>query len=172
MAYCDWKNLAADIPRAYDHGTWECSGGNVYSAEGFRLPTEAEWEYACRAGSTTAFANGEITNLHCEDPVLDLIGWYCGNSEAEIQPVAQLVANDWGLYDMHGNVYEWCNDWTDGSDYAGGLETDPVGGSGIHRVLRSAGVTYNARICRTAARASTTPEHLNKVGFRLVRSVH
>ncbi len=116
-AYCDWLSLQQGLLRAYDHGTWQCNGGNPYAAAGYRLPTEAEWEYACRAGSGTAFANGPITQVQCDpiDPNLDEMGWYCGNTGGLpggwTRPVAQKLPNAWGLYDMHGNLYEWCNDW-------------------------------------------------------------
>ncbi len=74
----------------------------------YRLPTEAEWEYAARAGSTTAFANGGITERGCSyDANLDAMGWYYGNADGT-HPVAQKLPNAWGLYDMHGNVWEWC----------------------------------------------------------------
>ena len=79
----------------------------------YRLPTEAEWEYACRAGASTSFFNGEITKklFWRLDPCLDAIGWYFGNSEKKTHPVAEKQPNAWGLFDMHGNVCEWCQDW-------------------------------------------------------------
>jgi formylglycine-generating enzyme required for sulfatase activity len=78
----------------------------------YRLPTEAEWEYACRAGSKAALANGMLTELGCDhDPNLDKIGWYCGNAKYELRPVGLKAPNTWGLYDMHGNAWEWCEDW-------------------------------------------------------------
>ncbi|MFH2050265.1 MAG: LamG-like jellyroll fold domain-containing protein [bacterium] len=80
----------------------------------YRLPTEAEWEYACRSGSATAFANGDMktgTNNCSDNTNLDSIGWYCYNSDSKIHPVSQKESNAWGLYDMHGNVWEWCSDW-------------------------------------------------------------
>jgi formylglycine-generating enzyme required for sulfatase activity len=101
---------------------------NQRTGKTYRLPTEAEWEYACRAGSTTAFSNGAITELKCNyDPHLNAMAWYCYNSKITYSgfitrmwssnsynngthPVAQKLANEWGLYDMHGNVSEWCQD--------------------------------------------------------------
>jgi formylglycine-generating enzyme required for sulfatase activity len=171
-AYCDWLNLQQGLPRAYNHGTWQCNGGNPYTAAGYRLPTEAEWEYACRAESTTAFANGPITyptGCSPRDPNLDLLGWYCGNAGGWTQPVAQKLPNAWGLYDMHGNLYEWCNDWH--GSY-GGHVTDPVGpGAGSSRVLRG-GLWYGqALICRSASRYSYDPSYSGgDFGFRPVRS--
>ena len=138
----------------------------------YRLPTEAEWEYACRAGSTTAFANGGITQLQCRhDPNLNAVGWYCGNSGNKTHPVARKTPNAWGLYDMHGNVWEWCEDWY--GDYPTGHVTDPRGpSSGKKRVLRGGSWLDNARHCRSADRRGLDPgpqaigRHL---GFRVAR---
>lgn len=158
VAYCDWLSLQQGLPRAYDHGTWQCNGHAPYSAAGYRLPTEAEWEYACRSGSGTAFANGPITELYCNpvDPVLTQIGWYCGNADDWTHPVGGLIPNAWGLYDMHGNLFEWCNDWYD--DYAGD-ETDPVGpsGPGTFRVIRGGCWFIWAQYCRSAFRDFNFP---------------
>jgi formylglycine-generating enzyme required for sulfatase activity len=152
------------------------------SANGYRLPTEAEWEYACRAGAATAFANGAITNVACDDPVLDLIGWYCGNApDYYVQDVGGLIANAWGMYDMHGNVAEWCWDRADSppDPYEGtgtfeNPDIDPTGPtSGSNRIQR--GGTYqapryvHARYCRSAARYSQSLSSGNG-GFRIVRN--
>jgi sulfatase modifying factor 1 len=104
----------------------------VYDCEGYRLPTEAEWEYAARAGTTTAFYSGPITaqpDLECwEDANLDPVGWYCANSAGAAHPVGEKVPNAWGLFDMLGNVDEWCNDVFSGSDgYGEGPLVDPLG---------------------------------------------
>jgi formylglycine-generating enzyme required for sulfatase activity len=100
----------------------------------YRLPTEAEWEYACRAGSTP---NGNITTLQCGvDDNLNGIGWYCGNSQNLIHPVAGKKPNAWGLYDMLGNVQEWCQDWFGG--YPDDEVVDPKGPKkGSYRVMGS-----------------------------------
>jgi formylglycine-generating enzyme required for sulfatase activity len=174
-AYCDWLNLQQGLPRAYNHGTWQCNGGNPYTAAGYRLPTEAEWEYACRAESTTAFANGPITYpTGCTpiDPNLDLMGWYCGNAGNPVSwshPVAQKLPNAWGLYDMHGNLFEWCNDWW---DYYGGTVTDPAGpGAGYNRVIRGGWWNWSAEDCRSAYRSNFGPvSSYGFIGFRSVRS--
>jgi formylglycine-generating enzyme required for sulfatase activity len=95
----------------------------------YRLPTEAEWEYACRGGSTTVFCFGD------SDSALDEYAWFGGNSKESTHPVGQKKPNAWGLYDMHGNVWEWCQDWY--ADYPGKPVRDPVGpGKGSGRVCR------------------------------------
>jgi len=169
VAYCDWLSMLADLPRAYNHSTWLCNGNAPYIAQGYRLPTEAEWEYACRAGSGTAFANGEITDTDCNDPVLNEIGWYCGNADGWSQLVGQLIANDFDLYDMHGNIWEWCND-----RYAGYGEDviDPVGGSpNSSCVVRGGNWNYFAIGCRSACRLAFYPDtSYYSIGFRLAKS--
>jgi len=139
----------------------------------YRLPTEAEWEYAARAGSTSAFASGGINETECGDPNLNAMGWYCLEPGFfEIRPVAQKQANAWGVFDMHGNVYEWCNDWYGAyPDYS---ETDPIGPlSGTHRVARGGCWASYARSCRSANRANYwTPDGGGDCnGFRLVRTL-
>ncbi|MEE4354833.1 MAG: C1 family peptidase, partial [Desulfococcaceae bacterium] len=138
----------------------------------YRLPTEAEWEYAARAGSTTAFANGEITTTECTPPDsnLDAMGWYCGNADNTIHPVARKQANAWGLYDMHGNVWEWCQDWYDGGDYSPGAVTDPEGPlTGSERILRGGGWNSLTDYCRSADRYVRLPASIYYTnGFRLV----
>ena len=141
----------------------EREGGNKY-----RLPTEAEWEYACRAGSITAFANGSITKTGCgHDPNLDVMGWYCGNSGKKPHPVAQRKPNAFGLYDMHGNIWEWCQDWY--GPYPSGHVSDPTGpSSGSDRVLRGGGWHEDVEGCRSALRVGRSPaSRAGTLGFRL-----
>ncbi len=151
-------------------------GGNVVwsrDADGYRLPTEAEWEYACRAGSQEAFANGPISSIGCTplDPVLDAIGWYCGNT-SEPMPVGQKPANAWGLYDMHGGSSDWVWD-----AYLAAYENldavDPVheGSPGDSRVNRGGRWYAQARDCRSAARAGLQPGDADAgTGFRFART--
>jgi len=137
----------------------------------YRLPTEAEWEYAARAGSETAFANGVITETGCgHEPNLDQMGWYCGNSGNTTHPVAQKLPNAWGLYDMHGNVWEWCQDWY--GSYPSISVLDPQGpDSGSRRVIRGGSWDFYARYCRSADRDFNWPDDSSSfIGFRLART--
>ena len=136
----------------------------------YGLPTEAQWEYAYRAGSTTAFYNGAITEPNGNDPNLDAIGWYTYNSDSETHPVAQKTPNVWGLYDMSGNVFEWCQDWY--GSYGSAPVSDPTGPvSGSYRVFRGGSWNYYAQRCRAAYRSGSYPaRRSNYIGFRLVLS--
>ncbi|MBF0226022.1 MAG: formylglycine-generating enzyme family protein [Desulfobacterales bacterium] len=136
----------------------------------YRLPTEAEWEYSARAGTTTALPNGDITVTDCNyDSNLDKIGWYCYNSGSKTHPVAQKQANLWGLYDMHGNVWEWCSDWYD--SYPSTVVIDPTGAStGPSRVIRGGDWNDDALYCRSAYRGYDSPSpRISSIGTRLVR---
>jgi len=123
------------------------------------LPTEAQWEYACRAGTTGAYAGD-----------LDEMGWYWDNSGDEIHPVGQKKPNAWGLYDMHGNVWEWCQDWYDRDYDTESPTSDPTGpNSGSYRVTRGGSWDFDARGCRSAYRGWDTPDDRgNILGFRPV----
>jgi formylglycine-generating enzyme required for sulfatase activity len=143
---------------------------NKKGANSYRLPTEAEWEYACRAGALTSFFNGEMTALFCHrDPLLDAIGWYCGNSGRMTHPVDERKPNDWGLFGMHGNVCEWCQDWY--GAYVATPQIDPPGAAfGPGRVVRGGSWFSNSQNCRSASRFYRPPESRSDfVGFRLVR---
>ena len=130
----------------------------------YRLPTEAEWEYACRAGTTTQYSFGDNASG------LSAYAWFSANSAfpRTTHPVGKKGANGWGLYDMHGNVWEWCSDWY--GDYPSGAATDPRGPtSGSRRVYRGGGWISSARVCRSAFRYYDTPHPLlSSLGFRLV----
>jgi formylglycine-generating enzyme required for sulfatase activity len=115
-----------------------------------RLPTEAEWEYACRAGSTTEYCDGDGEGF------LYRGAWYCRNSEGKTHPVGQKRPNAWGLYDVHGNVWEWCSDWY--GEYDAASVSDPKGpSSGTHRVMRGASWGDSWPITRTAYRGMDDP---------------
>ncbi|KPA16999.1 Sulphatase-modifying factor domain protein, partial [Candidatus Magnetomorum sp. HK-1] len=137
----------------------------------YRLPTEAQWEYAARAGSTTALANGHLAETGCDmDTNLNAMGWYCGNADSKTHQVAQKQPNAWGLFDMHGNVWEWCSDWYD--SYPDISVTDPGGpSSGSSRVLRGGGRGSHAQNCRSAVRYNYSPGNRSYyIGLRLSRT--
>ena len=138
----------------------------------YRLPTEAEWEYAARAGSTTAYSFGNnIIEVSLSDFVLVSYAWYRDNSE-ETHPVGQMPPNAWGLHDMHGNVWEWVQDWY-GDDYSAGAVVDPQGPTtGDFRVLRGGSWSFDAWNCRSACRIGGEPDDDcdESIGFRLALS--
>ena len=130
-----------------------------------RLPTEAEWEYACRAGTTTAYSFGDGPEK------LDEYGWYVTNSNGQSQPVGTKLPNSWGLHDMHGNVWEWCQDWY--GDYGKSLVVDPAGpAKGTGRVLRGGSWNYPAVLCRSSIRDHYPPgSRYFCIGFRVARTL-
>ena len=150
VAFC--KKLS-DLPE-------EKKAGRVY-----RLPTEAQWEYACRAGSKTAYSFDD------EEGLLPVYGWFIRNSSQRTHTVGLLEPNAWGLYDMHGNVWEWCSDWHE--EYPKGAVSDPSGpreGSG--RVSRGGGWGLVAAFCRSASRNWYDPSFRDNRdnGFRVALS--
>ena len=134
----------------------------------YRLPTEAQWEYACRAGTTTATALGSsLSSTQANfDGRYPYNGGATGPNREKTAKVGSYPANAWGLYDMHGNVWEWCQDWFYG--YLGGSVTDPKGrASGTDRVLRGGGLGANGQSCPSAYRYSVSPDFRRYVlGFR------
>ena len=124
------------------------------------LPTEAQWEYACHAGSTGDYAGN-----------LDEMAWYNKNSGSKTHEVGLKKPNGWGLYDMHGNVWEWCSDWYDSGYYAKSPASDPTGpATGSDRVNRGGGWGSGAEYCRSAYRHSlrSPDDRGNFLGLRLV----
>jgi formylglycine-generating enzyme required for sulfatase activity len=157
-----WSSLVPKEPRCPVVGvSW---GDAVAFCEwaGMRLPTEAEWEYACRAGATTRYWSGDS-----EDD-LARVGWYDGNSEQKVHPVGELAANPFGLHDMHGGVWEWCSDWF--SADTTGSEIDPTGPpAGKVRVVRGGSVLKPAKWARCACRGEGPPSTTERdFGFRPV----
>ena len=140
------------------------------SCGGYRLPTEAEWEYAARGNTNTAFSNGILVDPRCADSGLDQIAWYCGTAAERTYPVAQKEPNPWGLSDMAGNVWEWV--WDRYGDY-GPEDTDPLGPEeGRQRVIRGGGWYSLARDCRSARRGAELPDYRSgDMGFRVARTL-
>ena len=129
-----------------------------------RLPTEAEWEYACRAGTTTLW--------HCgnSDATLQEYAWFAANASRKIHPVAQVKPNAWGLFDMHGNVWEWCGDWHDDSYYQNSPPADPLGPmiTSSYRVIRGGSWIVPASSCRSAYRlGNQSVNRSSGLGFRV-----
>lgn len=146
VAYCDWLS--------------EKQGGL------YRLPTEAEWEYAARGGkNSTGYKYSGSQSAYT-------VGWIKDNSNSKIHAVAQKKGNELGIYDMTGNVWEWCADWYDENYYANSPSSNPRGpASGAYRVIRGGGWNYSAAFSRVANRNLNTPSYrLSRNGFRVVLS--
>ena len=151
-------------------------GAKIYDCPGYRLPTDAEWEYAYRAGTKTTYYNGDNspeTRVTCreQDPIADEIGWYCQNSGLRSHEVGGKKPNAWGLYDMAGNVWEWCHD-----QYLAVIKRAQVDPWGISdspmRVVRGGSWRYFSRGMRAACRAWYKPYYRgNKHGFRPARTL-
>jgi formylglycine-generating enzyme required for sulfatase activity len=176
--------LTGDTNRPVEQVTWfdatgycdaltqrERAAGRIATNSVYRLPTEAEWEYACRAWTSTRFSYGDdpgYTNLTS-------YAWYWNNSGFMAHPVGQKLPNPWGLYDMHGNVYEWCQDWWS-LGLPGGIALDPLGpATGSYRVFRGGGwglwpdFDLGTPNCRSAFRGSLDPaQGFIFLGFRVV----
>jgi formylglycine-generating enzyme required for sulfatase activity len=170
-------NAMADTNRPVETVSWndatsycatltqrERAVGRIGTNSVYRLPTEAEWEYACRAGTSTRFSYGDDLG----DTNLSNYAWYDANSGRTTHPVGQKLPNPSGLYDMHGNVWEWCQDWY--GDYAGGSAIDPQGAApGSYRAARGGAWDGRGRYCRSACRYSVSPVRRSSyIGFRVV----
>jgi formylglycine-generating enzyme required for sulfatase activity len=157
-----WAEARDFCQRLTDH---ERNAGTLPPRSIYRLPTEAEWEYACRAGSSTAFCFGD------SETGLDDYAWYRQNSVGTSHPVGKKKPNAWGLGDMHGNVWEWCDDWY--AEYAGDAQADPKGPpTGKYRVVRGGSWEGPGEQCRSAHRYYNPPVNwLHMVGLRVVLDV-
>jgi formylglycine-generating enzyme required for sulfatase activity len=171
-------NATADLTRPVEQVTWfeatnycalitqrDRALGRISTNTVYRLPTEAEWEYACRGWTSTAFSYGGDPGYAS----LANYAWQVDNGESTTHPVGQKLPNPWGLYDMHGNVWEWCQNWGDYC-YAGGIAIDPPGPvTGATRAQRGGGWGSPASDCRSANRGNSDPTSRDATsGFRVV----
>ncbi|MFM8817754.1 MAG: SUMF1/EgtB/PvdO family nonheme iron enzyme [Phycisphaerales bacterium] len=151
--------------RPVERVTWSQAQGFLAST-GMRLPTEAEWEFACRAGTGTAFANGSDAEAAVAD-----VAWTSGSALGQTWPVGLKPGNRLGFHDMHGNVWEWVSDWYSASYYASSPTVDPAGpATGTFRVFRGGSWNYEARHARSSCRFTDIPGYSRFTGFRVARN--
>lgn len=168
VRYCNQRSERDGLQPCYDLDTLRCD----FEADGYRLPTEAEWEYACRAGTTTRYFFGD-------DPArLGDYAWFDKNSRGRPRPVGEKLPNPWGLYDMVGNVWEWCNDFYGVDYYLQAPRENPHGPEqGENKVLRGGAWRFGADSCRSGYRYNENPGHADVCfgydiyGFRCVRTL-
>lgn len=161
-----YQELREDLPVgcvSWDDAVEFCRWLTKKTGRDFRLPTEAEWEYACRAGSTTAY------NIGSGEDDLARAAWYKPISGSKQHPVGGKTSNAWGLYDMHGNMWEWCSDWL--GEYTSANQSDPTGPkSGTWRVFRGGSWYTNSNYCRSSYHYGYPPDSKDtSIGFRVVR---
>ncbi len=166
VLFCNKRSERDGFKPCYDPETWACD----FSADGYRLPTEAEWEYACRAGTTTPYFFGSSPAKIGE------YAWYEKNSGGHPRPVGQKKPNPWGLYDIAGNVWEWCNDYYDVDYYTVSPRSNPTGpAQGQNKVLRGGAWRFSDDNCRSGYRYNEAPGSADVCfgydiyGFRCVR---
>jgi len=166
VIYCNARSRSEDLKPCYDEETGKCD----FSADGYRLPTEAEWEYACRAGTKTDYFFGS------NESQLKTYAWYADNSASKAQPVGQKKPNQWELYDMYGNVAEWCNDIYSEYYYKDSPDKNPQGpAKGKKYVLRGGSWNSSSESCRSPYRVGEDPGFQDAcfarddIGFRCVR---